>query len=127
MITKEPQLKSQATDLTMHTIQLGKTVLCSGRKEMFIPGGEAHARQCYIRIPFIFTDWPVITISIFSSSKDNLQNISIGSAFVPLAVENAGGSAGETLIKVSAINANDTTPVYGQYICNYVVVGEQAV
>jgi hypothetical protein len=110
----------------MYTIQSGKTLLCSGTEEMLIPEGGSHVRQCYIRIPFSFTDWPAITISVYSFNKEKPQNISGGPALVPWAIENAGVSAGETLIKVSAINADYTTPVDFPYICSYVVAGELA-
>jgi hypothetical protein len=110
----------------MYTIKSGSTLLCSGSEEMFIPAGGAHVRQCYIRIPFAFTDWPAITISIYSFSKNNPQSISGGAAFVPWAVEDAGSGANETLIKVSATNTDYSTPVEFPYVCSYVVAGEVA-
>jgi hypothetical protein len=108
----------------MYTIQSGTTVFCSGSEQMFIPAGGAHVRQCYLRIPFSFTSWPAITISIYSFSKDDPQTISGGTAFVPWGMEDAGSSPGETLIKVSAINTDYATPVKYPYVCSYVVAGQ---
>ena len=108
----------------MYTIQSGNIIFCSGSEEMFIPNGGAHVRQCYLRIPYGFSNWPAVTISIYSFSKTDPQSISGGAAFVPWAVEDAGSGANETLIKISAINSNYETPVDHPYVCNYVVVGE---
>ncbi len=107
----------------MHTIRSGATVFCSGSEQMFIPAGGAHVRQCYLRIPFSFTSWPAITISIYSFSKDDPQTISGGAAFVPWGMEDAGSGPNETLIKISAINTDYLTPVDYPYMCNYVVAG----
>jgi hypothetical protein len=108
----------------MYIIQQNNTLLCSGTEPMFIPAGGNHVRQCFIRIPFGFSKWPAISISIYSFDKDNPQNTSGGAAMVPWAMEDAGSTGTETVVKISAINTDYQTGADFPYVCSYVIMGE---
>ena len=99
----------------MYTIQSGNTVFIADRVLMFIPDGGAHVRQCYIRVPYLFKERPVVTVTI-STEQSSTPFCEYGVEFAP--------ATGETLFKVSALNVQIGAPDEHEYWCDFTMTGE---